>query len=271
MRGQARIVHGGDRRLVDQRFGQMECRRRLVCRAHGQGANAADGVERVVRRWGRAVQHRIGPDSVDQLLLAGDHAQCGVVEAGNALGGRVQREVHTVCERLLAEWCGEGRVDHGDRAAQCAELVEVDELESRVRRCLGQRQHGAAGPDCGRESARLGSVDQGRFDAHALTRTLQERQRAGVELALGDDVVAAGAEREHARWRSPPFPRRTPRRRRRLRARRWPLRTNARSGWSSGCRTRRPALPSPAGWRRRGRRIPRSCWPTRPVPAIVWL
>ena len=43
------------------------------------------------------------------------------------------------------------------------------------------------------------AVDQRGLDAHSLARTLQERERAGVELALGDDVVAGGAQREHRR------------------------------------------------------------------------
>ena len=70
--------------------------------------------------------------AVDELGLAGDDAERGVVVAGDALGGRVDHEVDAVVERALPERRGEGRVDHGDRARDGAELVEVDQ-----RRCRG--------------------------------------------------------------------------------------------------------------------------------------
>ncbi len=89
--------------------------------------------ERVVRRSGGAVQHGVRPDGVDQLLLARDHAEGGIVQAGDALRRRVEREVHAVGQRLLPERCGERRVDDGDRTTQRTELVEVDQLEARVR------------------------------------------------------------------------------------------------------------------------------------------
>ena len=88
-------------------------------------------------------------------LLAGDHAERRVVVPGDALRGRVQREVDTVRQRLLAERGREGRIDDGDRSAQRAQLVEIDQLEARVRRCLGQRQHRLARPDGGGERTGL--------------------------------------------------------------------------------------------------------------------
>ena len=147
--------------------------------------------------------------------------------------------------------------------AQRTELVEVDELEARVRRCLGERQHRAAGPQRGGERAGLGAVDERDLDAHALARALQERERAGVQLALGDDVIAGASTGRRSPWRWRPCPRRTPVRRRRLPARRSPPRTTARSGSSSGCRTRRRASRWPAGWRRPARRTPMRAGPQR--------
>ena len=67
MREQAGVVHRGDRRFLGQHLGNVQRRRRLVGGAHGQRANAADGVERVVRRRCGAVQHRVRPDGVDQF------------------------------------------------------------------------------------------------------------------------------------------------------------------------------------------------------------
>ena len=105
-------------------------------------------------------------------------------------------EVDTVGQRLLAEWRGERRVDHRERARDRTELVEVDQLEARIRRGLGEHEHRAAGPHGGGERAGLGAVDQRDVDAHARARALQEGERAGVELALGDDVVAGRAQGE---------------------------------------------------------------------------
>ena len=43
------------------------------------------------------------------------------------------------------------------------------------------------------------AVDERDLDAEPLARALEERERAGVQLAGGDDVVARRAEREHGR------------------------------------------------------------------------
>ena len=133
--------------------------------------------------------------------------------------------------------------------AQRTELVEVDQLEARVGRCLGERQHRAAGPDRGGECARLGarrpassrcpSAGTGPAGTRACRRT------AGVGRRCGRRTSTARTPP----WRSRPCPRRTPAHRRHLRARRWLPRTNAPSGWSSGCRTRRRGWRWPAGWR----------------------
>ena len=79
------------------------------------------------------MEHGIGPDLVEQLALAGDHAQGGVVVAGDALGRRVQREVDAVRQRPLPERGGEGRVDDGHGALDRPDLLEVDDAEAALR------------------------------------------------------------------------------------------------------------------------------------------
>ena len=55
----------------------------------------------------------------------------------------------------------------------------------------------------GGEGAGFGAVDPRHVDAHAGARTLQEGARAGVDLALGDDVVAGRAQAEDDRGDGP--------------------------------------------------------------------
>ena len=108
----------------------------------------------------------------------------------------------------------------------------------------------------------VGAVDDGVLDAEPGARPLHEGHRAGVDLALDHDVVAGRAQRQHGarRWR--PCRSRRPARPRRPRARRWRPRRPARSGWRSGCRSRRDACRWPACGCRRGRRSARCSSPT---------
>ncbi len=105
--------------------------------------------------------------------------------------------MHTVGEGLLPEGCGEGTVDHGDRAAEGAELVEVHDAEYGVGRCLGEDQHRATGLH--RRGERTGSraVHEGDVDPEAGARPLQEGEGGRVEVVLGDDVIALAAEGEY--------------------------------------------------------------------------
>ena len=80
-----------------------------------------------------------------------------------------------------------------------AELVEVGERELRVGRRLGDDEHRPPGPDGRGEGAGLGGVDERDVDAEAGAHALQEQLRAGVDLPLGDDVVAGRAQGEHDR------------------------------------------------------------------------
>ena len=156
--------------------------------ANGQRAHASQRVERIERRRRCPVQHAVRPDLVEQFALAADDTERGVVVAGDALGRRVQREVHAERQRLLTERGGERGVDQRDRAAQGTELGEVDQFEQRVRRRLGDGEHGAARSHRGGERARLGAVDERDLDAEPGTRALQEREGGRVQLPLRDDV-----------------------------------------------------------------------------------
>ena len=182
--GQAGVVHGGDAGVPAQRLGHAQGHVGLVALAHGERADAAQPVEGVVRRGAGAVQHGVGPDGVEQVALAGDHAERGVVVPADALRRRVQHEVDAVAQRLLADRRGERRVDHRERPADGAELVEVDEVEARVGRRLGDDEHRAARPHGGGEGAGRGAVDDGVLDAEAGARALHEgrscRRRSGA-------------------------------------------------------------------------------------------
>ncbi len=175
----------------------------LLAGPDAERADAPQGVERIERRRRRAVQHGVRPDLAEQVGLTRDHAERGVVVAGDALRGRVQGDVDAVVERALAERRGERRVDERERSLDRAEFVEVGEFEARVRRGLGEHEHRAARLDGGGERAGFGDVDVRDIDPEPLARALEERQRAGVQLALGDDVAAARTQREHRRGERP--------------------------------------------------------------------
>ena len=194
--GQARMVDGGDSGMVDQRLGDPQCHVGLVPLAHGQRADAAQPVQGVVGRRAGAVQHPVGPDGVEQVPLTGEDAERGVVVAGDALRRRVHDEVDAVADRLLADRCGERRVEHRERPGDGAEVVQVDEIEARVRGALGDHEHRAAGAHRGGEGPRLRAVDDGVVDAEPGARPLDEGHRAGVDLALDHDVVAGRAQRQ---------------------------------------------------------------------------
>jgi len=100
----------------------------------------------------------------------------------------------------LVEGGCERRIDHRVRPLDSGKLVEVHEPHLRIRRRLGDHEHGLAGNDRGGKGTRDRSVDERDVDPEASTRAIQERHRAAIELALSDDVVACGAQRkDHAR------------------------------------------------------------------------
>ena len=60
----------------------------------------------------------------------------------------------------------------------------------RIRWRLGHHQHGLAGAHRSSELSGISSVDIGDLDAHALAGAVEKAERAGIHVALGDDVVA---------------------------------------------------------------------------------
>ena len=80
-----------------------------------------------------------------------------------------------------------------------AHLVEVHQVEPGVGRGLGQHQGGLAGTHGAGQGTGLGAVDEGDLDPEARAGGLQQQLGTGVELALGHDVVALGAQAEHHR------------------------------------------------------------------------
>ena len=130
------------------------------------------------------MQDRVGPDRIEQVAFAADHAERRVVVTGNALRRRVQREMDAMGERLLAERSGERGVDDGDGTAQAADFVEVDDLQQRGFDGVRRWPTSCARPQRGGEapgwvpSTKVTSMPSG-------VRPLQERERgrgrAGVE------------------------------------------------------------------------------------------
>ncbi len=162
-----------------------------------QGAQAAQSVERVERRCDGALEHREPPQPRDQLRRSRHHAERGVVVATDALGGGVHHEVDAVVEGTLGQRGGEGRVDGGDGTGDAADVVEVDEVEARVRGRLGPHQHRATRLDRGREGARLGAVHERDVDPETRAHRLEDHLGSGIELPLGHQVVARRTEAQH--------------------------------------------------------------------------
>ena len=102
-------------------------------------------------------------------------------------------------QRCARERCRQRRVDHRDRPAQRPDLVEVDDVDARIGRRLGDHEHRATRTDGLGERSGPGAVDEGDVDPEARTHTRQQLHRAAVELLLGDDVVAGRAQAEHHR------------------------------------------------------------------------
>ena len=196
---QARIVRRTDHRMIGQHDGDRTSGLVLLSRSHRERAEPAERVERIERGRGGTVQHGVRPDLGQQIGLAGDDAERRVVVAGDALGRRMERDVHAVVERSLAQRRREGRIDHGEGSLDGSQCVEVGQLEARVRGGLGQHDHGPAGLHGLGERAGRGDVDERRFDPESCTRPLEECQRSGVELALGHDVAPGRTEGQHRR------------------------------------------------------------------------
>ena len=133
--------------------------------------------------------------------------------AAEALGGRVQAQIHAVVQRPGDGGWGEGGVYRGQWATDGAQLLQVDQVEAGVGRGLGKHQHGPARSHCGLERSRFGAVHEGHINPEAGTHRLEQELGAGVKLALSHDVVASrtqaqdhAAHRAHARRKGPGCP-----------------------------------------------------------------
>ena len=172
------------------------------------------------------------------------------------LRGRVDDDVGAVLDRPAQVGRGQRGVDDQRQVLGVGHVGQGGDVGHRARRVghdLGVEQLGL-GPDGGGEGLGVGRVDEGRLDAQAAQRHVEQRVGAAVEGGARHDVVAGagqGRRRSSARrpcpsWPPPPrWPppgwRRAPRRRPR-----W--------GWRCGCRCSRTS----GGRRgRRRRRCPR--------------
>ena len=156
------------------------------------------------------MQHRETPQRIDQIALTGDHTQRGVVVTSHRLGRRMQHQIHTVIERSHTERRGEGGIDHGDRTFDRTEIVEVDQIEQRIGRRLGEHQHRATRYHRIGERARLRAIDERDVDTEPRAHTGEQLHGSAVQLLLRHDVIALGAQpqdhpgdRAHARGVGP--------------------------------------------------------------------
>ena len=184
--------------MVGERLGDLLGDGGLVALADGERADAPQSVERVVGRGARAVEHGVRPDRVEHVGRS-----------------RRSRRAWRRCGRRCPWSPSAARGRHRGRAA--AVRSGVANVESTIvygptiapissRSTRSSRGFDGVsvitsivrpGTHGGGEGAGFGAVDEGDVDAEAGARALQERRRAGVELALGDDVVAGGAQGEH--------------------------------------------------------------------------
>ena len=142
VRGQARVAHLGDAGVTLEHLGERAAAVSVCWRRR------TPSVRRPRRPFMASNGEALAPCSTAKPQSqssssrgAGDHAEGGVVVAADRLGGRVDDQVDAVVERALAERRGEGRVDHLHRPGDRAEPVEVDQVEPRVGRGLGEQQH----------------------------------------------------------------------------------------------------------------------------------
>ncbi len=180
-----------------QQLSQALRRLALLADTDAERAQPPQGVVSIVGRGDGAMDGVVVPDPVDDVALAGDYPEGGVVVPGQALGRRVDHQVAAVLERPLDQRSGKGGIDHPQWAGHGAERIQVDELQHRVGRGLHEHQHRTPGDDGGGDGAGVGTVDEGDVDPEARAHTLEEQGAGGVELALGHHVVALGAQRQH--------------------------------------------------------------------------
>ena len=172
---------------------------------------------------GEAVLAEVVPEA--QVAVGGDglghHGEVAVVprepagvddRAGDrravtaeVLGGAVDDDVGAVVERAAQVRARERGVHDQREPGLVGDVGERFEVRDRARRVgddLGVEQLRAAGDDRGRERLGIVGGDERRLDVQAPQRDVQQRERAAVERAGRDHVVARVAQlREQQRLR----------------------------------------------------------------------
>jgi len=197
VRGRERVADLDDALVGLEHLGEGRGGGTLLAQPHAEGAQPPDAARGVVGRRVGALEHGEAPDPVQELAAAGDDAERDVVVAADGLGRGVQREVHPVVERALAERRGERGVDDLHGALDGTEPVQVHQVEPRVGGRLGEQQGRRAGTHGGLPRVGVGAVHEGDVDPEPRAHGLEQHLRPGIELSLRDDVAAARAEPEH--------------------------------------------------------------------------
>ena len=169
----------------------------LLTQTRTEGVQTAQSVHGVERRRARTLQHRKTPQRIDEITFAGHHAESRVVVTRHGLGGRVDHQLHAVVQRSHTEWRGQRGIDRRDRALDRTEFVEVDQIEQRIGRGLGEHEHGAARNHRLRERAWFGAVDECDVDSETRTHSGEQLSRSAVRLLLCHDVITFAAQAEH--------------------------------------------------------------------------
>ena len=198
--GQAGVVHGGDARMPSQRRSDLQRHGGLVALAHGERADPAQPVEGVVRRggWRRAARRRprsrragrrspaITPSVASLCPQMPFVAECSTRSMPWRSGcwpiGVANVESTTVNGPLTAP--------RSSRSTRSSRGLDGDSAMTSIVR---------PGRTASAKAPGTRAVDDRVLDAEPGARALHEGDRAGVDLALDDDVVARRAQREHGR------------------------------------------------------------------------
>jgi hypothetical protein len=117
--------------------------------------------------------------------------------AGQELGRRVEDEVGAMVERLHQPRRREGRIDQQRQAVvvgQRRDGRDVEHVEAGIAERLAEQQPRLR-PDRGAPAVDVAGLHEGRRDAEARQRVVQQVVRAAVQRARADDVRAGAGQR----------------------------------------------------------------------------
>ena len=109
----------------------------------------------------------------------------------------MNHQLHAVFDGSHTEWCGQRGVDCRDRTLDRTQFVEIDEIEQRIGRRLGENQHRATRNHRFGECAGSGRIDESDVDAETRTHSGEQLRGAAVGLLLRHDVITLAAQTEH--------------------------------------------------------------------------